>query len=186
MNVLQRMLRASANLVLRVVGLALIGLSLLFAILVLTQAPGHFLQRDSNLIGAGSMLMLIASTGLWGSHRLYLLWRRAEIPFRDLPRRLFLFLRRQHTFLGWVVFATASSHGLYFLLVDSLTVSRMISGLAAWVVLATLAGLGWWIEQGRKRKRSGKTVQWWHTILAAIFLVALFLHIVGPFFGLPL
>src|SRR5690349_16842616 len=122
---LSRRVRGALSQGLRIYGLIWIALSGLFALLCLVSLANPRLFAFSNGIGAVATLAAVPALGLWPAHGLYTLFKRSRLPVTALPRQMFIFAYRYHRFLGWLVFATATGHGLYFARVAPWRAPRM-------------------------------------------------------------
>ncbi len=160
----------------RLLGWGLIAVSALLGGVYFAHILDFQILGYSNTIGDVSKVVAFPALALWAAHQLYRATKRQRTPVQDGIRRAFVFLRRQHAFLGWVVFATASAHGLYFVLLGRFGGSRAITGYLTWLLLLALVGLGWALDLLRRRRPWLANVHVWHILVAAVFLVALLLH----------
>jgi hypothetical protein len=133
----------------------------------------------SNLLGTLSFLIAVHAAGLWSTRRWYVLVKAGiSRTLALLTRPILLYLRRHHTFLGWVVLLTATGHSLYFLLnLPRLGTYRVITGLIDWVILGTVIGGGLLITWGKTHKQRTGRARRTHIALTVLFLLAFVLHI---------
>ena len=165
-------------------GLALAGLGALAATLALGGADllrglNRAMLADTNTIGTLGVVFSAVALGIRPARYLYAAARRQAPAVRLAAGALVTALRRQHVFLGWVVFATATVHGLYFLGTGRFGGPRVLDGWLAWALLLVLVGGGWaWAARRADRAWRG-TLGRWHLLAALLFLAALVLHVWG-------
>jgi hypothetical protein len=174
---LSRRVRGWLSRGLRLYGLVWIGASILLAALCLINLANPRLFGFSNGIGAVATLATVPALGLWPAHALTTLLKRHRFAVTALPRQMFVFTYRHHRFLGWLVFATATGHGVYFLLAVPLRAPRMATGLLAWAVLAAGVALGLGFDWLPKRQPVRRDLRIWHVIAALLLLAALLVHV---------
>ncbi len=157
----------------------LIGFSLLLTVLFYAHS-GQIGFQDrglSNQLGAWSVLAACLAVGIWVSRKMYIQVKKRKVPDFDLAKQTLLYLRKHHILLGWATIATASAHGIYYLLLYPNRRGEIYTGLIAWLALAMLIGLGVWLDYRLAAKKSPKQVRMYHITLAVIFILAMFLHV---------
>jgi hypothetical protein len=92
-------------------------------------------------------------------------------PLKKIAKRLYSI----HTYTGWAALVLIIIHGGYYVITD-LHNSKLLTGIAAFLLLLTLAIYGWLYKRVRN-----KFMRTSHFILAHIWLVALLIH-TGGFF----
>src|SRR5690349_11842692 len=112
-----RRVRGGLSRALRVYGTVWIAASILFAVFALVAPPDRRWPALSNGLGAIGTLAAVPALGLWPAHWLHARLRQSGLLVTALARQMFIFTYRHHRFLGWLVFATATAHGVYFALV---------------------------------------------------------------------
>lgn len=92
-----------------------------------------------------------------------------SIPIRKLGKLLY----NIHKFIGWTALVLILVHGVYYL-ITKLQDDKIFTGLAAFLILLTLAGYGWLIK--RVRNSLMRKV---HMFLSIVWIPALLLHAGG-------
>ncbi|MCP8969301.1 hypothetical protein [Ectobacillus ponti] len=87
------------------------------------------------------------------------------------------YLYKVHNFAGWTALVLTAVHAAYFLYTKKLGDRDQLSGIAAGLILLTLAGYGYVI-----RKFKNKWTRQVHKLMSFAWLIALALH-AGGFFG---
>ena len=100
---------------------------------------------------------------------------------KEKVRDFLIFLNKFHIYFGWIVLATATAHGIYFLALFSST-PKIISGVMAWFVLVVLVGLGLWIDMSKKKGKYRKNNKYIHITLACLFVILVIVHILVPYY----
>jgi len=98
-------------------------------------------------------------------------------------RTILLFVRKHHTFFGWVVTLTALGHMVAYLpVLSGVQQYEVITGFIALGILALSVLLGMWIwfQVTVRKQRMPQTVHTIHAILAIAFFVVLLLHMASP------
>ncbi|MBM7652222.1 hypothetical protein [Neobacillus cucumis] len=98
----------------------------------------------------------------------------SKVPF---IKKLSKFLYKVHNFVGWTALVLTAVHGAYFLYTKKLGDHDQLSGIAAGLILLTLAMYGYVI-----RKIKNKWTRQVHRLLSFAWLIALAFH-AGGFFG---
>lgn len=179
---LLRLLRLPVHQLTRVIGGAIIALSLGVCLSVaLSMQTARWPGGGSKIVGALSFLVAVYAAGQWAMRRWYV-WIKQQAGARVIraTRDCLVFLRTQHLFFGWVVGAGALGHLVFFFPVLAHTsVYEEITGFVALGILALMVLLGlclWFVSTVRKQRIPG-AVRGVHAALAIAFFLALFLHI---------
>ncbi|MCZ8522633.1 MULTISPECIES: hypothetical protein [Paenibacillus] len=104
------------------------------------------------------------------------LWLRFKKKLRspsEFVRTAGGLLRRLHTWMGWTALVLVGVHGVYYL-VTKLQDHKIYTGLAAFLILAALAGYGWLMP--RIRNVWMRKV---HLLLSLVWIPLLLLHAGG-------
>ena len=99
---------------------------------------------------------------------------KSPLPF---VKKFSKFLFKVHNFAGWTALVLTVIHGVYFLYTKKLGDHDQLSGIAAGLILFTLAGYGYVI-----RKFKNKWTRQVHRLMSFAWLIALAFH-AGGFFG---
>ena len=176
---LLRLLRISVNWITWIIGTFLIVVSALFCLSLVVPIGISADVGTSNLLGVIAFLIAIDSWSQWIARRSYLLFKKGALPWlTQRVRNAFLFLRKQHQFLGWLVVITATAHALYFLpILARVSLYEVVTGFIALVILGLGAGLGWWIELVVRRKRASQRLRLLHFVVAFVFVLAFIVHL---------
>ncbi|MCM3737851.1 hypothetical protein M3215_19185 [Bacillus cytotoxicus] len=118
----------------------------------------------------------IAAGSLWLIRNIWLYLHKNKITVSKSIKELYLLLKQYHTLIGYTVFAVATSHGIYFLIVGSRHMVRIYSGIFALIglVLVAIAGL---LLHKLKDKKKYITYRKAHQIVAIIFGIGLLIHL---------
>jgi hypothetical protein len=176
---LLRVLHISAHWVVWIIGTCLIVVSTFYCLSLLVPIGVPPDAAMSNLLGFVAFLIAIDSWSQWVTRRGYLLLKKLKLSwFTTRVREAFLFLRKHHQFLGWLVVITAVAHVAYFLpILANVSRYEVITGFVALAFLALGAGLGWWIEQAVRRKRASQRLRLLHFLVAIAFVLAFLVHV---------
>ncbi len=176
---LLRLLHISAHWVTWIIGTCLIVVSTFYCLSLLIPLGVPPDVGMSNLLGVVAFLIAIDSWSQWGTRRGYLLLKKLQLPWLTTRvREAFLFLRKHHQFLGWLVVITAVAHVAYFLpILTQVSQYEVITGFVALAFLALGTGLGWWIEQAVRRKRASQRLRFLHFLVAIAFVLAFMVHV---------
>ncbi len=176
---LLRLLHISVNWITWIIGTFLIVVSALFCLSLVAPIGVSADIGTSNLLGAIAFLIAIDSWSQWVARRSYLLFKKSALPWlTQRVRNAFLFLRKQHQFLGWLVVITAAAHALYFLpILARVSLYEVVTGFIALALLGLGAGLGWWIELAVRRKRASQSLRLLHFVVAIVFVLAFIVHV---------
>jgi hypothetical protein len=176
---LLRLLHISTNWVTWIIGTCLIVVSTFYCLSLLAPIGVAPDVGTSNLLGFAAFLIAIDSWSQWVTRRGYLLLKKQQLTWVTMrAREAFLFLRKHHQFLGWLVVITAVAHVAYFLpILANVSRYEVITGFVALAILAVGAGLGWWIEQAVRRKRASQRLRLLHFLTAIAFMLAFIVHV---------
>lgn len=174
-----RLLRISANWVTWIIGTCLFVVSIFFCLSLLLPIGITPEVGMSNLLGVIAFLVAIDAGSQWLVRRGYLLLKGIKWSWLTMRvRDAFLFLRKHHQFLGWLVVVTAVAHVAYFLpILMHVSQYEVVTGFIALFFLAVGAGLGWWIEWAVRRKRAAQRLRLLHFLVAIAFVLAFMLHV---------
>jgi hypothetical protein len=95
-------------------------------------------------------------------------------------RNFFLFVRKHHTFFGWIVAAAAVAHMAVYLPVLSETRGyEIVTGFIAIGILAlsVLLGIWIWFVTRVRKQRTPTLIHTTHSVLTIAFLLVLAAHI---------
>lgn len=179
---LLRLLRLPVNQFARVIGGAIIALSLGICLsMALSAQTARWPGGGSKIVGALSFLVAVYAASQWTMRRWYVWIKQQAGAWVVRSTRDFLvFLRTQHLFFGWVVAAGALGHMVFFFpALAHTSVYEEVTGFVALGILALMVLLGlwlWFVSVVRKQRIPG-VVRSVHAILAIAFFLALFLHI---------
>jgi hypothetical protein len=95
----------------------------------------------------------------------------SALPIKKLGKLLYVI----HTYTGWAALIIIAVHGGYYL-ITKLNDDKIFTGLAAFLLLAALAGYGYMI--GKVRNRNIRKV---HFLLSFVWIVVLAFHAGGAF-----
>ena len=176
---LLRLLHISANWVTWIIGTGLIVVSTFYCLSLLTPIGVPPDVGTSNLLGFVAFLIAIDSWSQWVTRRGYLVLKKLPLSWVTIRvREAFLFLRKHHQFLGWLVVITALAHVAYFLpILFDVSRYEVITGFVALGFLALGTGLGWWIELAVRRKRASQRLRLLHFLVAIAFVLAFIVHV---------
>ena len=176
---LLRLLHISVNWMTWIIGTCLIVVSTFFCLSLLAPIGVAPDIGTSNLLGFVAFLVAIDSWSQWVTRRGYLLLKKQQVSWVTTHvREAFLFLRKHHQFLGWLVVITALAHVAYFLpILAHVSQYEVITGFVALAILAVGTGLGWWIELTVRRKRASQRLRLLHFITAIAFVLAFIVHL---------
>lgn len=88
-----------------------------------------------------------------------------------------MFLRKHHILLGWLTVLLSTAHGVYYLLQYPNKSGEITTGLIAWSALLLLAAIGVVLDYNIASKKKAKSVRLYHFAFAAVFLIAMILHV---------
>ncbi len=176
-----RSLHISADWVVWALGFMLIIASLAIGYAYVTAT---LTSRDfhlSNTFGELSFYITAFAAGQWIIRRWYLIVKKRTKSWLAQQSRLFLmFVRKHHSFFGWLVFAGAVAHMVVFL--PNITEEHgyeIVTGFIAIGILAlsVLLGLWVWFVRSIRKQRLPRTIQTIHSLLSIAFLIAVVIHI---------
>jgi hypothetical protein len=178
---LLRFLHISADWVVWALGFVLIVASLALAYAYVTAT---LTSRDfhlSNTFGEWSFYIAVFAAGQWIIRQWYLIVKKHTKAWLAQQSRLFLiFVRKHHSFFGWLVFAGAVAHMVVFLPnIAEEHGYEIVTGFIAIgiLVLSILLGLWIWFVRSIRKQRPPKMIQTIHSWLSIAFLVVVVLHI---------
>jgi hypothetical protein len=176
---LLRLLHISANWITWIIGTGLIVVSTFYCLSLLAPIGVPPDVGTSNLLGFIAFLIAIDSWSQWVTRRGYLLLKKLPLAWVTTgARETFLFLRKHHQFLGWLVVITAVAHVAYFLpILANVSQYEVITGFVALAFLALGTGLGWWIELAVRRKQASPRLRLLHFLVAIAFVLAFLVHV---------
>ena len=176
---LLRLLHISANWITWIIGTGLIVVSTFYCLSLLAPIGVPPDVGTSNLLGFVAFLIAIDSWSQWVTRRGYLLLKKLPLAWLTTGmREAFLFLRKHHQFLGWLVVITAVAHVAYFLpILANVSRYEVVTGFIALAFLALGTGLGWWIELAVRRKRVSQRLRLLHFLVAIAFVLAFLVHV---------
>jgi hypothetical protein len=176
---LLRLLHISANWITWIIGTGLIVVSTFYCLSLLAPIGVSPDIGTSNLLGFVAFLIAIDSWSQWVTRRGYLLLKKLPLAWVTMrARETFLFLRKHHQFLGWLVVITAVAHVAYFLpILANVSQYEVITGFVALAFLALGTGLGWWIELAVRRKQASPRLRLLHFLVAIAFVLAFLVHV---------
>ncbi|QYR21183.1 hypothetical protein KZ483_26365 [Paenibacillus sp. sptzw28] len=144
-----------------------------------SQSPGfqRSLKDIGTLIAKPAEFGIFGAAGYWVLREL--IGRLKSKPAFLLPllRSVMLFLKRNHTFIGWFILIVAVSHGCFFLFIDQHSTKDLITGLSAFTGLAIVSGLGIYYSRARKKKIQSAIHRKWHFAAAVMFIVLFLIHL---------
>src|SRR5439155_21699712 len=133
-----------------------------------------------NLLGLVSFLVAVYSASQWTTRQWYVRTRKRTISLLVKgSRNILLFLRKHHTFFGWVVALTAIGHTVYYLpILSQVRQYEVITGFIALGILAlsVLLGMWMWLHVTVRKQRMPQRVHAIHSILTIGFFVTLMVH----------
>jgi hypothetical protein len=176
---LLRLLHISANWITWIIGTGLIVVSTFYCLSLLAPIGVPPDVGTSNLLGFVAFLIAIDSWSQWVTRRGYLLLKKLPLAWVTMrARETFLFLRKHHQFLGWLVVITAVAHVAYFLpILANVSQYEVITGFVALAFLALGTGLGWWIELAVRKKQASQRLRLLHFLVAIAFVLAFLVHV---------
>lgn len=176
-----RVLRISVNWVVWILGYLIIVASV--ALCYSVSSPTYSL-RDvvfGNLLGAFSFLISMYAASQWVSRRWYVFIKKHTLSFVvQQSRNFLLFVRKHHTFFGWIVVAAAVAHmAVYLPMLSEVRGYEIITGFIVIGILAlsVLLGIWIWFVTKIRKQRTPMLVHKAHSILTVAFLLALVAHI---------
>jgi hypothetical protein len=176
-----RVLRLSVNGFTRIVGSAIIALSLSICLgMALPAQVSRWPGAASKVVGALSFLVAVYAASQWPLRHWYVAVKQRASRLVRPARDFLVFLRSQHLFLGWVVAAGALGHMVFF--VPTLARIAVYEEITGWVAMGILAlmvllGLWLWFVTVVRKQRLPRGVRAVHSVLALAFFLTLFLHI---------
>ena len=88
-----------------------------------------------------------------------------------------LFLKRNHTFIGWFVLAAAAVMELSFLLIAKHSMKDLITRLGALLGLVAVSVIGIVFNSKKNKKQSIESPRKWHFSAAIVFVVLFLVHL---------
>ena len=135
------------------------------------------LKSVGTLIAKPAEFGLYAAAGYWVLRELIVRLKGKLGFITSLIRTLMLFLKRNHTFIGWFVLAAAASHGAFFLLIAKHSMKDLITGLGALLGLVAVSVIGIVFNSKKNKKRSIESPRKWHFSAAIVFVVLFLVHL---------
>lgn len=177
-----RVLRVSVNWITWIAGSLIITASAAVCLAVLwPNALPTPIRGGGNIVGLIAFFVAVYAASQWTTRQWYLRVKKdAGQWLKQSSKNVLIFLRKHHTFFGWVVGAGAVAHMVFFFpIMANISLYEEITGFIAIGILALIALLGvWlWIESALRKKRMPKTVHTIHAALTIAFFIVLFLHI---------
>lgn len=176
---LLRLLHISANWITWIIGTGLIVVSTFYCLSLLAPIGVPSDVGTSNLLGFVAFLIAIDLWSQWVTRHGYLLLKKFKVSWLTAGiRNAFLFLRKHHQFLGWLVVITAVAHIAYFLpILFDVSRYEVITGFIALIFLVVGTALGWWIELAVRKKQGSQRLRLLHFLVAIAFVLAFIVHV---------
>lgn len=175
-----RVLRIPVNWVVWIIGYLIIIASVILCYSISTPTYARYVGFG-NILGIVSFLITVYSASQWASRHWYVyIKKRISSSFVQQSRNFFLFVRKHHTFFGWIVAIAAVAHMAVYLPTLSETRSyEILSGFIAIgiLTLSVLLGIWIWLFTNIRKQSPPKLVHKVHSILAVAFLFSLAAHI---------
>jgi hypothetical protein len=161
------------QLVVKVIGALVIALSITMIVLELLTGQNEAYKEIYKSLGSLAEYSAIAGGSVWLVRHVF---TRFKNKWQNDIRELFLFLRKYHTFFGWMTLFLVVSHGSYFLFSHVDKIGRVYSGIGAFVSLILVITAGYVLQTFGKGKniKSYKKV---HQITALLFGISLVIHL---------
>lgn len=135
------------------------------------------LNRIAKKLGSLAGLFTIGAAGLWTVKTLFIQLKNRNMGIGQALKEPLMFLRKHHVLLGLTVLGLAFGHGTYFLVLLHGTGGKVYTGLAAFFLLAILAGAGVWLKFAAPKRKTVSSSRKIHAALALLFVIALLLHL---------
>ena len=177
-----RVLRVSVNWITWIAGSLIIAVSVAVCLAVLWPhlLPTQ-LRGEGNLVGLVALFVAVYAASQWVMRQWFLRVKKdAGQWLKQSSKDVLIFLRKHHTFFGWIVGAGAAAHMVFYLpRLVQISLYEEITGFIAIGILAliTLLGVWLWIESSLRKKRMPQAIHTLHSSLAIAFFIVLFLHI---------
>ncbi|MEH6891511.1 hypothetical protein V7024_17820 [Bacillus sp. JJ864] len=160
----------------KIIGACIIAFSvtmLVFDFMVGNQMALKGLNKN---LGSLAEYGAIAAGSLWLVRNIWLFLHKKKMTVAKYTKELYMLLKQYHTFIGYAIFAVATSHGIYFLLVGSRHMIRIYSGIFTLIglVLVAIAGI---LLHKLKDKKKYIAYRKAHQIVAIIFGIGLLVHL---------
>jgi len=176
-----RVLRISVNWVVWVLGYMIIVASVALCYSISTPTYSFRDIGFGNLLGAFSFLITMYAASQWISRHWYVFIKKRTLPFIvQQSRNFFLFVRKHHTFFGWIVAIAAVAHMAVFLpFLSEVRGYEIVTGFIAMgiLTLSVLLGVWIWFVTRIRKLRTPKLAYTAHSVLTVAFLLALVAHI---------
>ena len=176
-----RVLRISVNWVVWIFGYLIIIASVALCYSVSTPTYSLHDRGFGNLLGALSFLIALYAASQWISRHWYVFIKnRLHSFFVQQSRKFFLFVRRHHTFFGWIVAAAAVAHmAVYLPMLSEVRDYEIITCFIAIGILALsiLLGIWIWFVTSVRKQCTPRLIHKAHAILTIAFLLSLVAHI---------
>jgi hypothetical protein len=178
---LLRVLRISVNWVVWIFGYLIIVASAVLCYSVAAPVYSLLGARTGNVLGILSFLIAMYAVSQWISRHWYVFVKKRTLRFvAQQSRDFLLFVRKHHTFFGWIVAAAAVGHtAVYLPRLSEVRDYEVITGFIAigLLALAILFGVWIWFVTSIRKQRIPKVIHSVHTILTFAFLLVLVAHI---------
>lgn len=135
------------------------------------------LKSIGTLISKPAEFGLFAALGYWVFRELVVRLKGKLGFLTSLIRSLMLFLKRNHTFIGWFILIVAISHGAFFLFIAKHSMKDLITGLGALLGLAFVSVIGMVFNTAKRKKQSIESPRKWHFSAAILFVVLFLVHL---------
>ena len=176
-----RVLRIPVNWVVWILGYLIIVASAALCYSVSTPTYTLHDRGFGNLLGVLSFLIALYAASQWISRHWYVFIKKRPISFLvQQSRNFFLFVRKHHTFFGWIVAIAAVAHmAVYLPMLAEARGYEIVTGFIAMgiLILSILLGIWIWFVTKIRKLRTPKLVHKTHSILTVAFLLALVAHI---------
>ncbi|PEA53957.1 hypothetical protein CON64_15255 [Bacillus pseudomycoides] len=160
----------------KIIGACIIAFSvtmLVFDFMVGNQMALKGLNKN---LGSLAEYGAIAAGSLWLFRNIWLFLHKKKMTVAKYTKELYMLFKQYHMLIGYAVFAVATSHGIYFLLVGSRHMIRIYSGIFTFIglVLVAIAGI---LLHKLKDKKKYIAYRKAHQIVAIIFGIGLLVHL---------
>ncbi|BBH22659.1 hypothetical protein Back11_40040 [Paenibacillus baekrokdamisoli] len=148
---------------------------------VLTQWPNlgtvRRMKEIGTLISKPAEFGLYAAMGYWVLRELMIVLKGKPSVVFPLLRSVMLFLKRNHTFIGWFILLVAVSHGAFFLFAAKHSLKDLITGLGALTGLVIVSVIGMVFASRKQKKVTTTSQRKWHFSAAILFVVLFLIHL---------
>ncbi|PFJ17196.1 hypothetical protein COD67_17195 [Bacillus cereus] len=160
----------------KIIGITMIICSV--ALLVINVTYGNVLNVKwfNKKLGSFGEYGAILAASLWILRQLWLFFKKKNIIGFKLIKELYLFIKKFHVLIGYVVIAVSTTHGVYFLLKGSRHILIIYSGIFSLLTLLILGIIGFFLQRHNK-KTNLILYRKAHQIIAIIFGIGLLIHL---------